>query len=88
MSTAEDMREKPGFIGKGVPVPLVCATDEKPEGTGLALTEPLTWGAGKVMNPVESRTCGAAALAASFFLLFVFSVFPFDSGWGSRNSDA
>lgn len=52
---ADDIREKPGFIGTGDPDPFVCTTDEKPEGTGLALAEPFAWGAGKVINPVESR---------------------------------
>ncbi len=66
-SAIVDILEKPG---RGAGEALVDAP-----GAGLP---PLSRGAGRVMNPVES-SCGVASLPDCFFLFF-FSVFPFESG--------
>lgn len=76
------------MFGAGDPDPFVPPTEEKPEGTGLGavpLADPN--GAGRVMKPVLSGAC-EPDFKPAFFLLFVFSVLPFDKGGGSKNSDA
>lgn len=76
-STADDILENPG-LGAGEP---------EPDGTGLALADAIKdciCGAGSVMNPLSAAIC---APFPSFFF-FAFSVFPFESGWASKNSAA
>jgi hypothetical protein len=81
-TTVDVILENPGR-GAGEPVSVPGR-----EGAGLVPVLSLyeAWGAGTVIKPFSMALF--VALLASFFLLFTFSVFPFERGCASRNSVA